>query len=172
MNTPQYLHEYMEYVGTHSDLKPSDKFEAKATRANELPLFFNSLPTGDVFVYPDFLVFLTTEGGAPGMKLLAKQFAQDMMREAKVYYNLHKWGVHPDSMLTDIAKALYGAYKPDDILAKALSNPNSIYVPLSKVRSANKGRRLDQGNFIQVAVEGFNLMICQQEVKLFERWCN
>ena len=86
------------------------------------------------------------------MKLLTKQFVQESL--GQIANNI-------STLLTVISGAVYHQYKPDDNLAKAFKNPNSIYIPFSKIRSVKKDRRIDQGNFIQLAVEGFNVVICQ-----------
>ena len=51
-----YQREFLEYINQHLDIEPIKAFEAITSKKVEKELFFL---LGDVFLYPEFLVFLT-----------------------------------------------------------------------------------------------------------------
>lgn len=142
-NVPHELRRYLEYMAAHQGIKATRHTPATATHAAEPPALFNSLPQGDVFLYPDFLIFLTLTEGAAGTGMFMKFMGKGMVEEVRGMITLHKWAVHPASFFTDIAKSfLTSKYNSQEVLEKALSNPNSIFIPLGFLHTLGEARLL------------------------------
>jgi hypothetical protein len=139
----------MDYLGNHQDMKPDKTFDARgAAEASEPPswkfLERSPFPLGKVFLYPEFLAFLTTRkhsGGAAGYREEVAHRATEYVKDA---FMLHKWMIHPASAILDIAKILMRA-KDIQIVTAALSNPHSFFIPLSKIKEVNTGGGYVQG---------------------------
>lgn len=145
MSTMSHLPEFMEYLGNHQDMKPDKTFDARgAAEASEPPSWRSPFPLGKVFLYPEFLAFLTTRkhsGGAAGYR---EEVAHRAIDYGKNAYMLHKWMIHPADAIQDIANILMKAGDPQ-IVAAALSNPHSFFIPLSKIKEVNTGGGIVQG---------------------------
>lgn len=138
MSTTSHLPEFMDYLGHRQDMKPDKTFDARgAAEASEPPSWRSPYPLGNVFLYPEFLAFLTTRkhsGGVAGYREEVAHRATDFVKNA---FMLHKWTIHPASAILDIAKILKA--KDTQIVAAALSNPHSFFIPLSKIKEVNTG---------------------------------
>jgi hypothetical protein len=138
MSTTSHLPEFMEYLGHRHDMKPDKTFDARgAVEASEPPSWQSPFPLGKVFLYPEFLAFLTTRkhsGGAAGYREEVAHRATDYVKNA---FMLHKWMLHPTSALSAIAGILKG--KNVEIVGSALSNPHSFFIPLSRIKAVNTG---------------------------------
>jgi hypothetical protein len=80
---------------------------------------------------------------------------------SRFVFKLKKWVDHPVAILKDMAHWLTTEYKKEDTLAIALTNENSIFVPLAEVRKVETGKKLTQGNFIKVHTLARTAIICQ-----------
>jgi hypothetical protein len=153
MSTTSHLPEFMEYLGKRQDMKPDKTFEARgAAEAFEPPsgLFWINAFTqpffspGKVFLYPEFLAFLTTTKQSGGAAAYREEVAHNLIDYGKNAYMLHRWMVHPTSAILDIAKILTKA-KDTHIVTAALSNPLSFFIPLSKIKEVKTGGGYVQG---------------------------
>lgn len=158
MSEPTYRNEYLSYIAANPNVKPFKNFFALGTVADKPPTFFNSLPLGEVFVYPQFLIFLTLIEGKAGTGMLFSRLVEE---ELKPLYNLQKWVNNPATIILDAAKWLSKTFQDKDRLAQALENPNSIFVPFDKIKSVEAGRYLSQGNFIKIKNPTRTVLICQ-----------
>lgn len=145
MSTTSHLPEFMEYLGHRQDMKPDKTFEARgAAEAFEPPsgLFWINAFTqpffspGKVFLYPEFLAFLTTTKHSGGAVAFTEEVVHNLRDYGKNAYMLHKWTVHPASAIPDIAEILRKA-KDTKIDTDALPNPLSFFIALSKIKEVN-----------------------------------
>lgn len=144
MATTSHLPEFMDYLGHRQDMKPDKTFDARgAADASELPTGWSSFPLGNVFLYPEFLAFLTTRKHSGGGAGYREDVAHRLTEYVKDTFMLHKWMIHPASAILDIAKIL--KTRDTQIVTAALSNPHSFFIPLSKIKEVNAGGGYVQG---------------------------
>ncbi len=139
MSTASHLPEFMEYLGSRQDMKPDKTFDARAAEAAVLPTGISSFPLGDVFLYPEFLAFLTTRkfsGGAAGYR---EDVVHRLTEFGKGTFMVHKWFIHPASTISDLAKYFNNKYQSKQVITDALTNQHSFFVPLSKIKAVNTG---------------------------------
>jgi|SRR5580693_2537526 hypothetical protein len=136
METSPHLQDFLAYLEQGTDLKPEHQFWARVALADTAPTFSYTLPRGEVILYPQFLVFLTTSKDAPGANLMLKEAVQMMAETYKTAFKLNKWVTHPATLLFEVAKWLSRDFRNENTLASALINPNSIYVPVGSIRDA------------------------------------
>ncbi len=161
MDQSEYVAEYLSYIADTPDVKPVKQFAALATVAETPPMFFNSLPSGDVYVYPQFLAFLTLDKQGPGAGLLFKKIVDELISQGKTLYTVNKWVNNPAAILMDAAKWLAKKYQDKEKLEQALANPNSILVPFAKIISAESGRNLAQGSYIKIRTQDRTIFLCE-----------
>lgn len=154
---PLEIGKFIEYLDTNRGIRSVRHIVALATHSANPPALFNTLPRGDVFLYPHFLVFLTLTQGNYGAGMLVGKFVQ----EAKAMVKLHAWLAHPASFLADVAKSLSEKYSREDLLEKALNNPNSIFIPLDEVTSVTPRKNPLQGSYIKISTAKGNAVLCQ-----------
>ena len=124
-------------------MKPDKTFDAMGAADASEPPRRSSFPLGTIFLYPEFLAFLTTwkhSGGAAGFK---EHITHQLTENVKDAFILLKWIYHPSSTILDIAKILNT--KNPQIVTDALSNPHSFFIPLSKIKEVHTGGGYAQG---------------------------
>jgi hypothetical protein len=132
-----HLKEFVAYIGQHPDIKPVKKFEAMAGEGTVPP---RSQPLGDVFLYPEVLVFLTTRIFGDGMKSALEESLHYTIEGIKEEMVLANWAQHPVSILGDLAKALATPkYQDRGFTEKALTNLHSFFIPLSAIKEIKTG---------------------------------
>src|SRR5215470_10292478 len=133
MSITSHLPEFMDYLGHRQDMKPDKTFEARgAADTSEPPSWRSPFPVGKVFLYPQFLAFLTTRKHSGGGAGYREDVAHRLTGYVKDASMLHKWMIHPASAILDIANILMT--KDPEIVTTALSNPHSFFIPLSKIK--------------------------------------
>ncbi|WP_157818080.1 hypothetical protein [Candidatus Thiodictyon syntrophicum] len=157
MSEKQYLQDYLSYIANNPDIKPLKHFVALGAMAESPPALFNTLPIGDVFVYPRFVVFLTLDQSPAGAGLIFDK----IVKELEPLFKLREWATSPETIILDAAKWLSKKYQKEDTLAKALANPNSILVPVDSINSVDAGKYLSQGNYIRIRTIDRVIVICQ-----------
>lgn len=136
--TSPHLDDFLRYLDAHSGVRPSHKLVVRAAAVATLPALSYSLPSGTAFAFPDFLAFLTLEKATPGAGVIINQFVS----QGKTLFTMHKWAVHPASILPDVVKILgVRAFAHEDKLATALANRNSFFLPFDQLRAVSVGRR-------------------------------
>jgi hypothetical protein len=155
--------------------KPRHQFVARAAKQQEPPTFYYSLPLGDVYLYDDYLVFLTLVQGQPGTGMLFKTWAQEMIDMTKAGKTLVGWSFawedDPVGVLREIGQWLSKELKNEDVLARALANPNSLFVPLKDLREVKTGLNRLQGNCIQMRTTATDYVLCQDCREDSFQWC-
>lgn len=163
MNTSPYLDKFVVYLSGLDDKRPSHQFPARATLKQEAPKFFYTLPLGDIITYPNFLVFLTLSEQDAGAKLMFTELFQTIATELKTTYTLNKWINNPTSLLMDAAKWLSRDIKNEDLFAKALMNPNSVFIPFDEIIGVQfkKGIIALRAHHIRITLRKGGFVICQ-----------
>src|SRR5215218_10137252 len=104
--TPPNLQEFLAYVEHSKEIRPEHQFWARVALGDNAPTFSYTLPLGEVILYPQFLVFLTTSNEAPGAKLMLKEYLQAVAATYKAASMLNGWVENPATLLFDVAKWL------------------------------------------------------------------
>lgn len=149
MAASSHLPEFMEYIGRHSDMKPDKTFDAMAGEA-AVPPWPAPFPLGDVFLYPEFLAFLTTRMFSRGVAGFGEELAYNVKDYTSTVLKVHRWAIHSASALYDIAKAVNNKYQGEQVLTKALTNKHSLFIPLSRIRDVKTG-----GGYSKAVTDGW-----------------
>lgn len=167
MSQPLGVEGFVSYLADHPGATASLKVKLNAIAKPDPPAFFNAVPYGELFVFPDCFVFLTAHGGVPGAGMLMQTFLEalrdELVGDVKLVVKLHAWGTNPATFLLDAGKALWGSLNAPttDYLQARLLNQNSFFVPFSKVASVAPGRAMSQGNYIKVGLVSGGIVLCQ-----------
>src|SRR2546428_13893910 len=70
-----YQREFLEYINQHLGIEPIKAFEAITSKKVEKELFFL---LGDVFLYPEFLVFLTVRKPRKYLQAVGQQIVEEL----------------------------------------------------------------------------------------------
>lgn len=168
MDRPENLDQFLEYIGEHPDHRPTAHILARAQQRETVPHPY-TMPGGHLYVFPEFLVFLTTTTTKPGAGLLFKEFIDMEVSTFRTAATLHKWAAHPASLLIDVAKALAtdNTARNEEALATALLNVNSFFVPLEHIEAVDVGRHMAQ-TYLKVRTPGGSFII--HEDAAVESW--
>ncbi|REJ72927.1 MAG: hypothetical protein DWQ29_19700 [Planctomycetota bacterium] len=161
MDAPEGLAAFLESLHAHDDQAPELSFPARVAPGDDLPRWFNTLPDGDVHLFPDHVVFLTLTESAPGAGLLWKQFASEMRDQLKQLHLACKAAADPGSLLLDAAKWLVRRFKDEDLFARAVMNSNSLFLRREDILGVETGCKWSQGNYIRIATGSQSVSICQ-----------
>ncbi|HKB41630.1 MAG TPA: hypothetical protein VKD72_34720 [Gemmataceae bacterium] len=156
MSKPPFLEEFLLYVANNPEARAGKQFVCGA-RPGEKPVQFNSLPAGDVFVYPEFLAFLT-ESNASGKWYDLTALWEEVGPQLLWLCKMAKWD-NPVNVLGDIAKSINNFLTPKT-LDKAMANPNSFFIPLRQVVKVEAGWDWHQGNFITIVTPSQPFILC------------
>jgi hypothetical protein len=140
MEQPLYLDNYLKYLDRNPNVKAIKHFKCGAIRGERVR-FFSTAPAGECFLYPEFLIFLTKSKAGAGLRT----FFTNAWNLGDATFL--RWAKNPMNILVDVAKSIHAFASPKQ-LDKMLANPNSIFVPLSQLRSIQTGRDWTQGNYI------------------------
>jgi hypothetical protein len=135
---------FLKYIADHPELKPSASFEASGGRAAGWS-WFAAHPRGDVFVYPEYFAFLTTRHFSDGWQLYGEEVVHNLTDYAVNVLKIHKWMVHPASIVTDLAKAFGNKYRDPINLSKAIGNRSSFFFPLTELQEVTAGGGIANG---------------------------
>jgi len=149
MDKPMFIHEFLEYIGKNPEIKPTERFKCRAMHAYEPPTMFSTMPKGDLFVYPKFLVFFTLTDAKPGYSLLFKEFVQE------VAFAIPTLGLSGNIEYLEYFSKQYSEKK----LAKVMTNPNSFCIPLSIVTDVETGSKLTQGAYVKIILTDASFII-------------
>ena len=127
--------------------------------ADEPTTLFANMPKGDLFIYSGFLVFLTLTSMKPGYFLSLTGLIQEVASTLKTIYS------GPEAIIIDGLKQYFSKHYNEEELARAMTNPNSFYIPLAIVRAVKKGFKLTQGSYIKVILPN-NSFIIEREISL------
>jgi hypothetical protein len=112
---------------------PLSEFWARCVVAPSAPRFSYTLPLGEVVLFPDSFAFLTLDGRRPGATLLWEDFARSLAREYASILKYSQWVEDPSQLLLELGRWLTRDLHEKDNVAAALSNANSIFLPVSEV---------------------------------------
>jgi len=163
INIP-FLKEYLAYMASNPGLKPLFKFPSAFKTGNDVPDFFATLHRGDIYVYPEFVIFLTTAQGRVGKDQTLNFFVEQMTYEFSIIFKLKEVIENPLNILKDIGKNMGEKYQNNDTLSLALTNTNSAFIPIESIFDLEAGRKLTpipQGNFIKLMTKNGVFIICQ-----------
>ena len=73
---------------------------------------------------------------------------------------LLKWNADPTSFWVDLVKS-FGPRADKDFVDKALSSPNSFFIPLAEVTWAAGERDWVRGNSISISTTEMNFVLCE-----------
>ncbi|HEX6817243.1 MAG TPA: hypothetical protein VF120_02640 [Ktedonobacterales bacterium] len=168
MDRPENLDQFLEYIGEHPDHRPTAHILARAQQRETVPHPY-TMPGGHLYVFPEFLVFLTTTTTKPGAGLMFKEFIDMEVSTFRTAATLHKWAAHPASLLIDVAKALAtgNSARNEEALATALLNANSFFVPLEHIDAVDVGRHMAQ-TYLRLHTPGGSFII--HEDAAVESW--
>ena len=152
MDKPMFIDEFLVYIGKNPEIKPTERFKCRAMHAYEPPTFFNTMPKGDLFVYPKFLVFFTLTDAKPGYSLIFKEFVQE------VAFEIPTLGLGGNIEYLEFFRKHYSEEK----LAKVMTNPNSFCIPLSSVTDVETGFKLTQGAYIKIILTDASFIIYRE----------
>jgi hypothetical protein len=155
VDKPMHLDKYFKYLDKHPNITAIKQFKCGATRGQR-PRFHNTVPGGDCFLYPEFLIFLTNSKKGVGWRStftnIVDFFAADIA--------LMKWANNPATILFDIAKSMNSYIDPEK-LEELLANPNSIFVPLRSLTGVEAERDWTQGNYIIIHTKDGDVSIVE-----------
>ncbi|HEX8730967.1 MAG TPA: hypothetical protein VF725_02800 [Ktedonobacterales bacterium] len=161
MDMSANLDQFLAYIAEQPNARPAFHLHVRCMPAEQPPTFGYTMPLGDVFAFPEFLVFLTTTNNKPGAGIMLKTMVEMMQENLAYRAKLARWVTHPASILVDVAKALATSGLKDNRLEQALASPNSFFVPMSQIRSVEPGRQLTQGLYIKVGTSSGSYIIKQ-----------
>jgi hypothetical protein len=156
MTKPLFLEEFLLYIANHPEVRASKQFVCGA-RPGEKPVLFSSLPAGEVFVYPEFLAFLT-ESNASGEWYDLTALWEDVGPQVRWLYKMSQWN-NPINLLEDLAKTINNFLTPKT-LEKAMANPNSFFIPLRAVVEVEAGWSWHQGCSIKIVTPKQPFVLC------------
>ena len=136
--------DFVKYLAEHPNIRPTKAFDAMAAEAEKLPWPY-TWPKGNVLIYPEYLVFLTTRHFKTGMMA----FGEAMLSGLREQFKLYDWVTDPTSLITDLTGKLIDKYKDPAALSAALANPNSFFVRLDDVRDVTSGGGYAKGEFLK-----------------------
>lgn len=153
--TPLHLSDYLQYLNDNPDITIVKNFKCGASRGQR-PKLHASLPAGECFLYPDFLIFLTKAQTGAGWRTCLTNAIDSSALDIAMF----KWAVNPKSILGDIAKSLNAFLSPQE-LDSLLTNPNSIFLPLQEVIGVETGCDLIQGNYIIIHTQDGDIVLAE-----------
>ncbi|WIG61823.1 MAG: hypothetical protein OJF49_004572 [Ktedonobacterales bacterium] len=136
--------DFVKYLAEHPNIRPTKAFDAMAAEAEKLPWPY-TWPKGNVLIYPEYLVFLTTRHYKTGVMA----FGEAMLAGMREQFKLYEWVTDPTSLITDLTGKLIDKYKDPAALSAALGNPNSFFVRLDEVRDVTSGGGYAKGDFFK-----------------------
>ncbi len=144
MERTRHIEDYLKYLHDHPGITAIKQFKCGASHGKP-PAFYSTAPAGNCFLYPEFLIFLTTSKSDTGWKSFLDN-ALDFMSADLAFM---RWVNDPINLLKDVVKSINAYMKPKE-MEEALSNPNSIFIPFHIITSVDAARDWSQGNHILV----------------------
>lgn len=137
-------------------------FVARAQERDDVPRFVRMLPIGGVFIYNNFIAFLSLAKGLPGRTMMYQDAIQEISGVLQAGAQMYEWVASPSSVLKSIGEYLSSDYKREDVLAEALMNRNSFFVNLDDLEAVEAGSRGILGNYIRIHTHEKDYLICQE----------
>ncbi len=150
--------EVLRKLANQENENPLNVFFVRSTEALEPPSFFHSLPIGLLFLYSDFLIFLTPNTVKPGTGLFWGDF-----------YEKFKSELNPVTILEDFKEIFKQTFnlKPElkEALIQCIESPNSIFIKTEDIIYVDKGKKGLQGCYIKLITNDKAVIFCPAEEK-------
>lgn len=137
METESGIREFAAYLASSPATKPTKVFDAMGAERDSPPRG-GTWPAGEVFLYPEYLAFLTRARYGPGIKAYTENVARSLATEGKDLYTLHKMAHLPGLAMT-VIQQVSKHLKTKEVVAEALENPHSFAIPLASVQEVSRG---------------------------------
>ncbi len=146
MDRPLFLEDYVKYLKENPNAKAHKQFKCSAWTGRD-PLFIEmTTPTGTFLVYPEFAAFLTTSNAKPGFGRLV-EYVWEQKKYLKPLMVFAGAANDPEGALAEIALTIYHhvskkhvTKKEKEFLRKALTSPNSFFIPFNRIKDVKSGR--------------------------------
>ncbi len=167
--------EFLEYLGRHLGIEPIKTFEAFSSKQVEKELFFL---LGDVFLYPEFIVFLTVRKPKKYLQTVGKQIVEEapqigqFLTTALRLVTTH--GTDPGAWIS-MGQMLVSqlSTKEKELLQQALTNKHSFFIPLATVKTIRKTPVINEllsdfllSGSLAFPIQGFQIVTERDEYRL------
>ena len=135
-----YQREFLEHLTQHSGIEPIKVFEAISSKKVEKERFFL---LGDVFLYPEFIVFLTVRKPRKYLQAVGKEIVEELPQIGQFLTSalrlITTQGTDPGAWIS-MGQMLVSQLSPKEkeLLQQALTNKHSFFIPLATVKAIKK----------------------------------